>query len=158
MRLPFKSSRECGTISFIPSLLLLFYSWEIFHTSVCWCDFHIKCFHAFISPGLFWVFWPVSIMLNSEWSQFFLWFPTVCIPFSILWKLFLTQQLQLVSVTLSYSSTLFLFHRNVLLFAGTAKFTTWCLVLDIVHDSEIRLHLNILENFMHLILFREHTI
>ena len=27
------------------------------------------------SPGLFSVFWPISAMLRSGWSRFFLWFP-----------------------------------------------------------------------------------
>ena len=59
------------------------------------------------STGLSSIFWPISIMLKSGRSQFFLWFPIVPIHFLRLWGSFQAHQLQLVS-SLPSCSTAFL--------------------------------------------------
>ena len=51
----------------------------------------------FKSPGLFSVFWQISIILLTEWSQVFLWFPITQFFFRSLWRLFQVHQLLLVS-------------------------------------------------------------
>ena len=64
------------------------------------------------SPGLFWVFWPISTMLWSVWSRFFFWFPIPPVFFRILWRLFQMHQLQLASPTPSCFSVFFVLWQD----------------------------------------------
>ena len=54
-------------------------------------------------PGLFFIFWPIIIILSFEWSPLVLLFSSPLVLFSILWWLYWACQLHLVSPLLSCS-------------------------------------------------------
>ena len=56
-------------------------------------------------PGLFSVFWLISTMLQFGWSWFILWLPTLPAFFPSLWRLFKVCQIQLVSLSPSWSTS-----------------------------------------------------
>ena len=93
--------RHCTSSYFIPL--------RVFHTSVSWW-FSTGVWGTaslFKYPGLFSVFWPILIMLQSGWSLLVLWFLSLPAPLPILWKLFRAHQLQLVSLSPSCSMIFF---------------------------------------------------
>ena len=77
----------------------------VFHTSVCWWSFITVWVTAILLkfPGLFSVFWPIFTALSFEWFPLVFVFPILPLPLPILWWLYRTHRLQMVSPSLSCS-------------------------------------------------------
>ena len=80
------------------SLLLLLYRYLVDFTGV-WVTLSVLK-----SPGLFSIFWPISIILLFGWSRFVLRFQTLPPPFPNLRGQFKVHQIQMVSSSHSYST------------------------------------------------------
>ena len=141
--------------------------YNFFHTSFSWWFLTgIWVTSLLKSPGLFSIFWPISTMLLSGWSQVVLLFQSPLVLIPILWWLCQDHQLQLVSQSLSCSRvfsdslvrsrylSFFLLSFNFTLWsARTAKSTIRQVFFPWFFGKEyvIRLCLTIPENFMYLI-------
>ena len=118
-------------------MIIIIIIW-VFPTSANWWSFTGVWATASLLkfPGLFLVFWLILVMLQSGWShQLILWFLNLTVPLSSLWRLFQVLQLQLVSLSTSFSITFPVFWPIFSLFSifliftllstGMAKSTIW---------------------------------
>ena len=98
---------RCLSICRFRLLLLLFHSFEVFHTNVSWCFFTEVCVTVSLlqSPGLFSVFWEILVMLSFGWSLLCVWFLSFPLPNH--WGSFQVYQFQFVSTSPSFSIVLF---------------------------------------------------
>ena len=103
-------------------------SFRVFHTSVS------RRFLTGVSviaslPGLFAVFWPISIMHKTGWAPFVLLFPSPPKAVPVLWWLYRAHHLQLVSPSLSYCAVFFFNPlartRYLAFFLLSFNFTLW---------------------------------
>ena len=109
--------------------MFMFYSFfnsqRKFHYCDSFSNFHIIFSRWFLimvwvrvsllkSPGLFSVFWLISIMLQSRWAPLVLLFPSPPIPLLILWWLHRDHRLKLVQPSLSCSIVICKFFTLVL--------------------------------------------
>ena len=90
------------------------------------------------SPGLFWIFWTMKIMLLVGWSPLVFWFPSPPAPIPIPWWLYWEQQSQLVSPSLSCSIVFFQFSSKVQAFIFFFRLPSVYLVVSRTAKSTIR--------------------
>ena len=78
----------------IQKTLLLFYSFDSFHNSVSWWfSFGVwMTVSPLKSPGLFFVFWPISTMQYFGWYPPVLLFPSPPVPELFLWWVYRARQ------------------------------------------------------------------